>query len=232
MNDDPLKKALKTQAEKIGVNLIGIASPTPWNDDLGFHPKDIFPRVKSVIAIGSRYVFGSISSPSFRSRLVGLTTGPARATALAFNLSGWFQSQGYYALPTPDEIATSIEHLQYDPTYKALYRPQLDNRVTAVAAGLGHIGKNGLVVTETLGSRVAWCSILTDAQLEPDPPYTRDLCGDCKLCIEACPEVLEAGWTYESCWRATQIKGLPSVVQFQQRCLKPCMTACPLGTQK
>ncbi|MHA2059594.1 MAG: hypothetical protein ACW976_02290 [Candidatus Ranarchaeia archaeon] len=230
MGQENLKELLKKQASKMGVTLFGVASPNTWDDEPGFHPKDVFPGTKSVIIIGSRYIYGSISSLSFRSRLVGLASGPGRANALAFNLSRWLQTKGYYALPTPEEIAVEMEQMQYDPSYKTLYRPQFDNRKAAVAAGLGHIGKNGMVVTPTVGPRVAWCAILTDAILEPDPPFTQDLCGDCSLCVDECPEVLTTGWTYESCWRATQIKGLPSSVQFKQRCLKPCMTACPLGT--
>ncbi len=229
MSPENLKALLKAQALKMGVTFIGVASPALWDDELGFHPTDVFPPTKSVIAIGSRYIYGSISSPSFRSRLVGLTSGPSRANSLAFNLARWLQTQGWNALPTPEEIATVIEQLQYDPSYKTLYRPQFDNRKAAVAAGIGAIGKNGLVVTEQLGPRVAWCSILTDAPLPPDHPFTRDLCGDCEICIGECPEVLESGWTFEDCWRATQLKGLPSPIQFQQRCLKPCMTACPVG---
>ena len=39
-------------------------------------------------------------------------------------------------------------------------------------AGLGQIGKNGLVLNPTYGSWVAYQSIITDAALESDEPFT------------------------------------------------------------
>ena len=57
----------------------------------------------------------------------------------------------------------------------------------AVRAGLGAIGKNDLVINPEYGSWVAYQSIITNAALEPDKPFTEDLCGTCDLCIKACP---------------------------------------------
>ena len=63
--------------------------------------------------------------------------------------------------------------------------PMLD-RAAAARAGLGWFGKNSNVLTPELGSWVFLGQIITDLELEPDPPLKKS-CGDCGRCIEACP---------------------------------------------
>ncbi len=57
----------------------------------------------------------------------------------------------------------------------------------AVRAGIGYYGKNGIVITEEFGSYVVLGEILTDIEIEPyDSPIDKN-CGNCDLCIKACP---------------------------------------------
>jgi epoxyqueuosine reductase QueG len=227
MGHNEIEELLKKQTTKMGIDLFGVASPKPWNDEVGFRPKDLFPLTESVLVIGMRYLYGSVVAPYIRTRLMGLNTGPSAANGVAFNLARWLQNKGYYALPSLMGRATMLEQLQYDPSYGALYRPLIDNRIGAIQAGLGSLGKNGLVITKTLGPRVGWATILTNAYFEPGEPFTQDLCGDCNECVKECPEVLEDGWEFESCWRATQIKGIKFGPQGNRVCTMPCMTSCP-----
>ena len=54
-------------------------------------------------------------------------------------------------------------------------------------AGLGTIGKNGLLITPEYGPRVRLACLLTEAPLEGSPGKVRDYCLDCDACIQACP---------------------------------------------
>ena len=54
-------------------------------------------------------------------------------------------------------------------------------------AGIGSIGKNSLTISPKYGPWLRFGYFLTDADLEPDKPFEKDLCGDCDRCIKACP---------------------------------------------
>lgn len=56
----------------------------------------------------------------------------------------------------------------------------------AVLAGLGWVGRNGLLIVPGLGSWVLLTEILCNLPLEPDVPHRGD-CGHCRACLTACP---------------------------------------------
>jgi epoxyqueuosine reductase len=70
-------------------------------------------------------------------------------------------------------------------------RPMSDDapvleRAWAARAGLGFIGKNGLLIAPGLGSFVLLGEVVTTLPLTPDLPMT-ERCGSCSLCLDACP---------------------------------------------
>jgi epoxyqueuosine reductase len=67
-------------------------------------------------------------------------------------------------------------------------------RIAARHAGLGWLGKNTCLINENIGSWLFLGVVLTSLELAPSasqddparfPP--RDLCGNCTLCLDACP---------------------------------------------
>jgi ferredoxin len=62
------------------------------------------------------------------------------------------------------------------------------HRHAATRAGLGEFGYNNLVLTRQYGPRQRFNSIVTEAELTPDPLIDEPIClrGDCMLCIKGC----------------------------------------------
>jgi epoxyqueuosine reductase len=60
------------------------------------------------------------------------------------------------------------------------------DREAAARSGVGFYGKNTLLITRRHGSWVVLGTLITDAELEPTPPLHTD-CGECRLCVDACP---------------------------------------------
>ena len=59
-------------------------------------------------------------------------------------------------------------------------------RAWAARAGLGFVGKNGLLIVPGVGSLVLLGEVVTTLELEPDPPIP-ERCGACTRCLDACP---------------------------------------------
>jgi epoxyqueuosine reductase len=59
-------------------------------------------------------------------------------------------------------------------------------RAWAARAGLGFVGKNGLLIVPGQGSMVLLGEVVTSLRLDPDEPLA-GRCGSCVRCLEACP---------------------------------------------
>lgn len=73
------------------------------------------------------------------------------------------------------------EHIKGDIRY-----PDFSLRYGAVAAGLGHLGWSGNLVTKEYGGSLYLGGILTTAPLEPDPMAKENHCNKCKICTKVC----------------------------------------------
>jgi len=119
---------------------------------------------------------------------------------LALALANRVQAQGCAALPIP---ASQLVDWQNQ-------RGHLSHKRVAVAAGLGWLGRNNLLVTPEYGAQVRLVTVLTDLPLEtrletmdrgqpahhdsesgvrsPKPKVPApSSCGSCRACVSACP---------------------------------------------
>jgi reductive dehalogenase len=88
-------------------------------------------------------------------------------------------------------VADHIRRMGYDArahiagsNYQAILPP------LGWRAGLGEIGRIGILITEKFGPRVRLGLITTDLPLSPDSPRTfgvQDFCKNCKKCANNCP---------------------------------------------
>ncbi len=63
----------------------------------------------------------------------------------------------------------------------------LSDRASAAQAGLGWIGKNGMLIDEEMGSYVFIGTLLTSLENDLSSVAVADRCGACTRCIDACP---------------------------------------------
>lgn len=105
------------------------------------------------------------------------------------------------------------------------HRGHVSHRHLGYLAGLGYIGRSGLLVNPEFGSRVRYCTVLTDWELKTDKPKD-DNCGECTLCIDACPAgaIDRSGHNLEKCLaKLNQFAGLPGIGQhICGICVKVC----------
>ncbi|MDR0922218.1 MAG: tRNA epoxyqueuosine(34) reductase QueG [Lactobacillales bacterium] len=87
------------------------------------------------------------------------------------------------------QLILRIEEItaEFYPRFKPMVDTgELIDVVVAERAGLGFIGKNGLLITEEFGSFVYLGEIITNLVLTPDEPK-KNGCGECTRCIDQCP---------------------------------------------
>ncbi len=92
---------------------------------------------------------------------------------------------------------------------------KIPHKTVATRAGLGWIGKNGLLVTDTYGSAVRLSSLLTDAPLEHDSPMNKSLCGSCSICVKNCPAGALRGTLWEAGMPREEIVDVESCYEKQ-----------------
>jgi epoxyqueuosine reductase QueG len=63
----------------------------------------------------------------------------------------------------------------------------LPHKTVATRAGVGWIGKCGLLVTEEFGSAIRMAVVLTDAAFTWTQPIGYSMCDDCDECVTHCP---------------------------------------------
>ncbi len=93
----------------------------------------------------------------------------------------YLKSRGYRTLAIPPDSDRKKE------TFISKLYSLFNHKMAATSAGLGWIGKNGLLINAQYGPRLSLVTVLTDAPLVPDAPMEHSLCGDCTLCMQYCP---------------------------------------------
>lgn len=106
----------------------------------------------------------------------------------------YLKSRGYRTLAIPPDSDRK------KGTFVSKLYSLFNHKMAATSAGIGWIGKNGLLISMDFGPRLSLATVLTDAPLEPDTPMEHSLCGDCTLCMQYCPShaITGAQWSRSS----------------------------------
>ncbi len=101
----------------------------------------------------------------------------------------------------------------------------------------GTIGLNSLYYHPEFGSFISMRCVLIGAEIEPDRQTAdKNLCGNCKRCISACPTeaITEAGFNRDKCLRNMMSEGLPKDARkkvYQLLGCERCQLGCPMNPQ-
>ncbi len=141
-------------------------------------PKRILPECKSILVLGIRY-FQQDAQPMPddsrpRGRVASYAWGEDYHDIVAERLRALVAF-------LEAELGRPIPNRYYTDTGPVL------EREFAQRAGLGWVGKNGMLINPKLGSYLILAEILLGVALEPDTPIATDHCGTCTRCIDACP---------------------------------------------
>ena len=134
--------------------------------EVSCHPETLLPGARTVISAALCYYAPAPEQPPGTGRLPRYTWRDAYAE-LREKLDALGRSLGGEYRVLVDEN----DHV---------------DREGAARAGVGFYGKNTLLITRRHGSWVVLGTLVTQAELEPTAPLGID-CGECRLCIDACP---------------------------------------------
>ncbi len=118
--------------------------------------------------------------------------------------------------------------------YTGIYQ----HKSAATAAGLGWIGKSALFVSPEYGPRVRLATVLTDMELPCAAEPMESRCGDCDLCVKACPSGAVLGRNYVRGMKRDEIFDAEKCSQHMKKAFGHigrgavcglCMRACPWG---
>ena len=105
------------------------------------------------------------------------------------NISRYAWPRDYHLLAQQlmEPVAEQLRKAFPEQTFAVFTDNSPIREVTAARlAGLGFVGKNGLLINRRYGSYHFITEIVTDLALTPDSPEEKS-CGDCRRCLDACP---------------------------------------------
>ena len=196
-----LKEKIQKKSKELGIDKIGFASAAPFDHlaqgmqeskELGhttgfehpileerIYPEKIFDSPKTIISIALAY-------PTLPSKKPERVKGERRG---AFARASWGED---YHFILSRRMEALIEYIKSEVNQEDVaFKPMVDTgelidvRV-AERAGIGFVGKNGLLVTKEFGSYVYLGELITNIEFPVDAPVDYG-CGDCTRCVDFCP---------------------------------------------
>jgi epoxyqueuosine reductase QueG len=174
----------KLDVELLGAALINGSTPALLREQT----QALLPGAKSVFVF-AKEMYREVVALLGPSKEVGEAEGGdlfgphgdylnGRLTKSVYDLSGFFRKEGFKSLPLP-AAGTPVDQRYLKAVFSF--------KDAAREAGLGSIGRHGLLITPQFGPRVRLACLLTDAEIESSPKRQKDYCVNCDACIRVCP---------------------------------------------
>lgn len=168
-----MSEEIKEGARAYGADLVGICKLDHrwvYSHDTGGNPIEIPADYKFAIVMAVNMDPAAIQTSPAYSAMAAVGVGYSRMAFSIACLAEFIRNLGYGAIPMGNDTALSIP--------------------LALEAGLGELGRLGLLITPEYGPCVRLCKVFTDLPLEPDQPIefgAADFCKGCGRCAGACP---------------------------------------------
>ncbi len=205
-----LTNAIKTEAGRLGFELVGVTTPDPpphfstfedWlreerHGEMGYLATEQArqrradlrqillgdgAQCQSILVVGLRY---PAAGPLCIDNRASKSQPAGRVAAYA-----WGDDYHTVLVERLKQLVTFIEDRFGETLPYRIYTdtgPILE-RDLAQRAGLGWIGKNTCLINPKAGSYFLLGEVFLGVALEPDAPFETDQCGNCTRCLDACP---------------------------------------------
>ena len=212
---DALKGSVRAAARACGFDQVGFApAETPRHAEeyeawlaRGYHgemaylaredavrrrldPREALPGCRTLIVVSLLYGSDPVTPAPHETPAQDPPAGPAQPDRRLPIVARYALGRDYHDVfeERLDDLGAAIERLAPGARTKRYvdYGPVLE-RDHAQRAGLGWIGRNTMLLHPDFGSYFMLGELLTDLEIEPDPPFVHDRCGTCRRCIDACP---------------------------------------------
>ena len=231
--NDPavMTRHIKHVAHHLGADLVGVAPTHPsflyasgprylqegtaQDAYESMTPEELAQRFPYVIAATVAWDYEKLQAHRHHMGDASYHVSQMKAAMVLKSLEGYIREMGYTAL-----------------------RGAVNPQGAGLAAGLGELGRNGMLISEKYGARIHMPDpILTDLPLVPDQPIdigVEDFCKICRKCAITCPtnsiafddKVVHNGIEkYKINW-LTCYRLRPYVIDFWDSCLT-CVAVCP-----
>lgn len=224
-----MSERIKYVARFYGASLVGICKvDTRWVYSRYYNKQEATSGelelpYKYVIVIGTEMDWAELETSPGYGGAAASTLGYSQMAVVASSLAKYIRGLGYPAVPSGNDTTQSIP--------------------LAIDAGLGQLGRCGLLVSPQFGPRQRLCKVYTDLPLQTDQPIDFGLanfCPKCGICAKNCPAlaiqrdeptttttsisnrtgILRWPVNVSECYKFWRINGNPCAV---------CLRSCPWG---
>lgn len=199
MNVAQLQQEIRDYAMAIGIDKIGFTTAAPFREmknrlrrqqelgfQSGFEEKDIEKRTNPALLLDEAESILSIAV-AYPSKMENPPKGTKSERRGIFCRASWGVD---YHMVLREKLSLLEDYIK-ERVPQAHCRSMVDtgelvDRAVAERAGIGWSAKNCSIITPEFGSYVYLGEMITNIPFAPDRPM-EDECGDCTLCLDACP---------------------------------------------